>query len=62
MVASLNGKDAASIGENPLFDVFYPGPIHPDREIMLLLAGYSTGMTSDALAIVNDEAVIHCRN
>ena len=55
MVASLNRKHTAGVRELPFFNIFYPGSINADWHIMLLLASYSAGVTSDAFAIVDDE-------
>lgn len=55
MVASLNRKDPARIGEFPFLDIFHPCSIYADRHIMFLLASYSAGVTSNTFPIVDDE-------
>jgi hypothetical protein len=55
VVASLNRKDPAGIREFTFFNIFDPGSINADWDIMFLLASYSAGVTSDAFAIVDDE-------
>ena len=47
------------MGENPFLDILHMRSIHPDRNVVLRLAGNRTGMTADALAIVDGKAVIH---
>lgn len=41
------------------FDIFYPGPVHAERHIMLGFAGYRTGVAANALAIVDNKSKIH---
>ena len=55
MITSLYRKDAACIWEFPFLDIFHPRAIYSDRKIMLLLASDSTGVTSDAFPVVDDE-------
>jgi hypothetical protein len=50
------------IGVFPFFDVFYPGAVYPNGYIMLRLASHRAGMAADALAIVNNETVVHDNN
>ncbi len=59
MIATLHRKDPASARKFSLFDVLHPGAIHADRQIMFLLASNCTGVTADALTIIDDEAVVH---
>jgi hypothetical protein len=58
MIATLNRKNPASIWKCPFFDVFDPGAIYADGQIMLLFAGDGTGVTPDTLPIVDDEPEI----
>ena len=62
MIATLHGKHTPGIGKFPFLDVFDPSPIDADRQIVFLLAGDRAGVTADALAVVDDEAVIHSGN
>jgi hypothetical protein len=58
VITSLNRKYPACVGKFTFLDVLHPGPIHTDRQIMFLLASHSTGMTSDAFPIVDNEPKI----
>ena len=59
MITPLDRKNAASAWKFPFLNVLHPGSIHADWKIMLLLARHSTGMTSDAFTVIDNEAVIH---
>jgi hypothetical protein len=59
MVAAHYREQSARIGEFSFFDVLDPGAIYSDRNLVLRFAGNSAGMAPDALAVVDDEAVIH---
>jgi len=59
MIATLHRKHAPRVRKFAFFDVLDPGAIHPDRQVMLLLASDSASVTSNAFPIVDDEAVIH---
>src|SRR5579863_2538383 len=59
MIAAGDLKDAAGIGERSLFDVLHPGAVHREGDVVLGLAGNGAGVTSDALAIIDDESVAH---
>ena len=58
MIAAHDGKYPACVGELPLFYILDPGPIDPDRDIMLGFAGNRAGVTADAVAIVDNESKI----
>ena len=62
MIATLHGEYATGVGEFPFFYVFDPRTIDADRQIVFLLTGDCTGMTADALAVVDNKAVIHAKN
>src|SRR5262249_49397804 len=47
------------IRENTLFNVLDPCAIDPYRDVVLLLARNRTGMTADALAVIDDKSVVH---
>ena len=59
MIATLHRKDSTRARKFPLFDVLDPGAVYADRQVMFLLASNGTGMTSNALTIVDDEPVVH---
>ena len=59
MVAARDLKYAARVGENALFDVLHPGPVHANRYLVLGLARHRAGVTTDALAVIDYEAVFH---
>ena len=46
-------------GNRALLDVFHPGAKHAYWNLVLLLAGYGAGMTTDAAILVDDKAVAH---
>ena len=59
MVAARNLKYAARVGEDALVDVFDPGPVHAYRHMVLGLARHRAGVASDALSVIDYEAVFH---
>jgi len=58
MVAAGHLKMPARIGIGACFYVLYPGAINSQWDFVLALTGSGTGMTTNALAIIDDEAVI----
>ena len=58
MITAHDGKHPARIGELSLFYILDPGPINPDRDIMLCFTSNRAGMAADAVAIVNYESKI----
>ena len=52
MITSHNGKVTSRIRKNTLFDVFYPGSVYPDGDIMFGLTRHRAGMASDAFSII----------
>ena len=62
MVAARDLKYAARVGENAFLDILDPGPVHAHRHLILGFARHRTGVTSDALAVIDDEAVFHPRS
>ena len=58
MITAHDGKHTARIRELPFFNILDPGPIDPDRDIMLGFAGNCAGVAADAVAIVDDESKI----
>jgi hypothetical protein len=59
MIAALYGKNSTGARELSFFNVLHPGSIHTDREIVFLFACNRAGMTANALAIVDNEPVVH---
>ena len=58
MITAHNGKYPARIGKLPLFYILDPGPIDPDRDIMLCFTGNRAGVAAYTIAIVNYESKI----
>ena len=52
-------KMAAIIRESSRLYIFDPGTIDAKRHLVLALAGGGTGVAANALAIVDDETVVH---
>jgi hypothetical protein len=50
---------AASIGKRAFFDVFNPGAIDPQRNLIFGFAGRAAGVTANALSIVDYKSVVH---
>jgi hypothetical protein len=61
MVAARDLEYAARVGENALFDILDPGPVHAHGYMVLGFARHRAGVTSDALAVIDYEAVFHPR-
>ena len=59
MIAARDLKYAARVGENAFLDILDPGPVHAHRYLVLGLACHRAGVASDALAVVDYEAVFH---
>lgn len=59
MIAARDLKNAARVGEDALFNVFDPGPVHAHRNLVLRLARHRTCVTSNAFAIIDYKAVFH---
>ena len=60
VIAARNLKAAAHIRVRTRLNIFDPSAVHAKRYLVLRLARSRTGMTSDALALVNEKAVILC--
>jgi hypothetical protein len=58
MVAARHLKMAAGIGVCACFDVFDPGAVYAQRNFVFAFAGGGAGMTTNALAVVNDKSII----
>jgi len=59
MVAARDLKYAARVWESAFLDIFDPGPVHANRHLVLGFARHCAGVTSDALAVIDYEAVFH---
>jgi hypothetical protein len=59
MVAARDLKYAARVGKNAFLDVLDPGPVHAHGYMVLGFARHRASVTSDALAVIDYEAVLH---
>jgi hypothetical protein len=59
VIATKHAEVAARIRVLPLLYVLYPGAERAERNFVFRFAGYSAGMTSDALSVVYNKAVSH---
>ena len=58
MITAHDGKYPARVGELPLFYILNPGPIDPNRDIMLCFTSNRAGVATNTVAIVNYESKI----
>ena len=58
MITAHDGKHPARIWELTLFYILDPGPIDPDRDIMLCFTSNRAGVAADTVAIVDNESKI----
>ena len=59
VVAARHLEVAARVGKLPLLDVLDPGAVDADRHLVLRLARGRARVTADALAVVDEEGVVH---
>jgi hypothetical protein len=59
VVTPEHGEDPPRIGKYALLRLFHPGPVYANGDIVFSFAGYRAGMAADALAVVNNESVLH---
>jgi len=59
VVAAENAEMPTGMRKSAFFNVLHPGSKHTDRNLVLLLAGYGTGVTTDAAILVDDKAITH---
>jgi hypothetical protein len=59
MVAASDLEEPASVGIFALLNVLDPGAVHAQRHLVLGLAGDGASVAPNALAIIDDESVIH---
>jgi hypothetical protein len=57
VVATIDRIKATRIGELALFDVFHPGAIDAEWNIVFRFAGNCAGVTTDARVVVNEKRV-----
>lgn len=58
MIATHHRKQTLGVRELAPLNVFHPGPIHADRDVVLRLASDRTSMASNTAPIINNEAEI----
>ena len=59
MIAAGHLENAAGIGKSALLDIFHPGAVHREGDVIFRLARDRAGVTPDALAVIDDEPVSH---
>src|SRR5712691_8076540 len=59
VVAAIDKEKAARVRELALFNIFDPGAVDADRDIVLGFASDSAGMAADAFPLVDDECIFH---
>src|SRR5713226_1678710 len=59
MVAARDLKVPARVGKGSLLDVFDPRAVDTQRDLVLRLARRRARVASDALAVVDEEGVVH---
>ena len=59
MIATLHRKNSAGAGKFSFFHILHPRSIHTNRKIVFLFARDRARMAADALAVINDEAIVH---
>ncbi len=57
MIAAIDQKITARVGELAFFDILDPGSINPDGNVVLCLTGNGACMTANALALVDDKGI-----
>ena len=58
MITAHDGKHPARVRELPLFYILNPGPIDPNRDIMLCFTSTRAGVAANTVAVVNYESKI----
>ncbi len=59
VVAARDEEVASRVGELALLDVLHPRSVDADGHVVLGFAGDRAGVAADALALVDDEAILH---
>ena len=57
MIAAIDEKIAARVGEFAFFDVLHPRSVHADRDVVFGFARDRTRVAADALALIDHEGV-----
>src|SRR5579859_1029769 len=58
MIAAVDQEIAARVGEFSALDILHPGAIDTDRYIVFGFTGNCTGVTANALALVNHKSIL----
>jgi hypothetical protein len=58
VVAAVDQKITAGVGELALLDIFHPRAVYPYGNVVLGFTCHSAGMAADALALVDDKRVL----
>jgi len=58
VIASIDKKITARVRELAFFDVFDPGAIHANRNVVFGFASHGAGMAANTLALVDDKGVV----
>ncbi|HNU06961.1 MAG TPA: hypothetical protein PKO33_04280, partial [Pyrinomonadaceae bacterium] len=59
VIAPHDGKKPPRVGKLAFFDVFDPGAVDADGDLVLGFAGNGAGVAADALSVVDYEAKVH---
>lgn len=59
MIAACNLKHPARVRKRTFLHILDPGAVHAQRYMVFGLAGHGAGMATDALPVIDDEAVLH---
>jgi hypothetical protein len=59
MITAKNGKESAGVRVRACFYVLDPGAECAQWNFVFCLTSYGTGMTTDALAMIDQESVFH---
>src|SRR5215472_16081770 len=59
VIAASDLKVAPGLREDPLLDILDPGAVNAERDLVLRLTRGGARMTADALAVVDQEGVVH---
>jgi hypothetical protein len=61
MIAAHDAEEPSRIRKFAFFDIFDPGSIDPDRDLMFGLARDRAGVATDAFSVVDDETKVHSK-
>ena len=59
MIAPHYRKQPPRVGKRPFLDIFDPGAIYANRDLVFSFTGNSAGVTTDTFSVVDYEAIIH---